>query len=97
MNDQASLTAEDRASKRAKEWTELTWHVAAFAIVNGFLWAIDIAQGGGLNWAFWPTIGWGIALAFHVASYVMDANDQGGRKYQEFLAEERAKDVSNQG
>ena len=97
MSDRAGLTAEDRASKRAKEWTDLTWHVAVFVIVNVLLWSIDIAQGGGLNWAYWPTIGWGIAVAFHVASYKMNVSDQEGRKYQEFLAEERAKDANNQG
>ncbi len=96
MSDQADLTAEDRALKRAKEWTEVTWHVAAYAIINLLLWFMDIAQGGGLNWAFWPTIGWGFAVAFHVVSYVMDVSGQEGRKYQQFLAEERAKDLSDQ-
>ena len=72
MDGQRNLTAEDRALKRAKETTDVMWHVSVYAIVNIFLWFIDIAQGGGLDWAFWPTIGWGIAVAFHVASHVID-------------------------
>jgi hypothetical protein len=96
MSDQTNMTAEDRARKRASEWTEVTWHVASYAIVNVLLWFIDIGQGGGLNWAFWPTIGWGFAVAFHVAHYVMDVSGQEGRKFQQFLAEERAKDSSDQ-
>jgi len=95
MSDQANLTAEDRARKRAKESIDVMWHVTAYAIVNILLWFIDIGQGGGLNWAFWPTIGWGFAVAFHVASYVIDDSGTEGRKYQQFLAEERAKDRSN--
>jgi hypothetical protein len=96
MRDQGNLTAEGRALKRAKDSTDVMWHVAVYAIVNIFLWFIDIAQGGGLNWAFWPTIGWGIAVAFHVASYVIDDSGTKGRMYQRFLAEERAKDSSDQ-
>lgn len=96
MSDRANLTAEDRARKRAKEYTDVMWHVAVYAIVNVVLWFIDIAQGGGLNWAFWPTIGWGVGVAFHVASYVIDESDTKGRKYRQFLAEERAKDASDQ-
>ncbi len=72
------------------------WHVATFAIINVALWALDIAQGGGLDWAYWPTIGWGLGVAFHVASYVLDDSGTEGRKYQQFLAEERAKDGSDQ-
>lgn len=97
MGDQTGLTAEERALKRAKDSTDVMWHVAVFAIVNIFLWAIDIAGGGGVNWAFWPTIGWGIGLAFHVASYVIDDSGAEGRMYQRFLAEERAKEDSDQG
>ncbi len=96
MVEGGNLTAEDRALKRAKDSTDVMWHVAVYAIVNVFLWFIDIAQGGGLNWAFWPTIGWGIGVAFHVASYVIDDSGTQGRKYQQFLAEERAKDNSDQ-
>ena len=96
MGDQGNMTAEDRALKRAKDSTDMMWHIAAYAIINILLWFIDIAQGGGLNWAFWPTIGWGFGVAFHVASYVIDDSGAEGRKYQQFLAEERAKDSTDQ-
>ena len=68
------------------------WHLATFVIINGFLWAIDLYQGGGVNWAFWVTISWGIGLAFHVASYMLDDNGLQNRRYQRYLEEERARD-----
>ena len=34
MRDQGNLTAEDRALKRAKDSTDVMWHVAVYAIVN---------------------------------------------------------------
>lgn len=91
MRYQSNLTAEDRARKRAKEGIEVVWHVAVYVIVSTFLWFVDIAAGGGLDWAFWPTIGWGIVVAFHVATHVIDDNDAKGRLYQKFLAEEQAR------
>jgi hypothetical protein len=91
----AQSTPEERARKRAKERTDVMWHVAAFVVINILLWVIDIGQGGGIDWAFWPTIGWGVGLAFHVASYVIDVSGMEERSYQKFLVEERSKESSD--
>jgi hypothetical protein len=40
-------------------------HAAIFLVVNAFLWIQDIAIGGGLNYAYWVTIPWGIGLVAH--------------------------------
>ena len=96
MSRTTGSTAEERALKRAKEYTDVMWHVAAFAIINPVLWIIDLATGSGIDWAFWPTAGWGLGLAFHIASYVIDDSGRESRKYQQFLAEERAKDAGGQ-
>lgn len=53
-------------------------HFISYVIVNGFLWAIWFFSGnnnmmdfnpmtGNLPWPIWPTLGWGIGLAFHFA------------------------------
>jgi hypothetical protein len=85
-------TAEERARRRVKEYTDLMWHVATFVIVNGFLWGLDIYKGDGVNWAFWVTIGWGVGLAFHAAAYFIGNSGPQSRRYQRVLAEELAKD-----
>lgn len=85
-------TAEERAQRRFDEFAGLMWHVAAFIIVNAFLWGLDIIQGGGVQWAFWTTIPWGVGLAFHVAAYMLEGSNFKERKYQSFLAAEREKD-----
>lgn len=92
MAEVTNSTPEERASKRAEDLTGVLWHLATYIIINGFLWAIDILQGGGVNWAFWVSIGWGIGLAFHIAWYVIDVAGR-GRAYQRFLTEEQAKDT----
>ena len=53
-------------------------HLVSYVIVNGFLWAIwlftshhyeDVnitnIRWGHFPWPVWPTLGWGIGLAFH--------------------------------
>lgn len=92
MTDAASTSPEQRARKRVKEFTDVMWHVATFVIINGFLWAIDIVQGEGVQWAFWVTIAWGIGLAFHVAAYLLSDSGAQNRRYHRFLEEEKARE-----
>jgi hypothetical protein len=47
------------------------WHIAIFTVVNAFLWIEDIAAGGGLEYAYWVTIPWGIGLISHVSVYMV--------------------------
>lgn len=86
MATHAPSTPEERAAKRVKDYTDVLWHVATYVIINGFLWLIAPQA------AFWVTIGWGIALAFHVAYYFIGDAGPGNRRYQAFLAQERARE-----
>ena len=87
-------TPEGRARKRVNDLSSVLWHVGAFVIVNAFLWIVDIAGGGGVEWAYWTTIPWGIGLAFHIAAYFIEERGLEGRKYQQYLAEERERETS---
>lgn len=62
-------TAAGRVEPAERPRQELIAHAAAFTIVNGLLWIQDIAQGGGLEYAYWTTIPWGIGLAAHAIAY----------------------------
>ena len=64
----------------------MLWHLATFLIINAFLWFIDLLQGG-LDWAYWVAITWGIAIAFHVAWYLI--TERGVDKYESSLDQER--------
>jgi hypothetical protein len=59
---------------------------ATFVIINGFLWFIDLQQGG-LDWAYWVTVSWGIAMAFHAAWYFI--TERGVNKYERSLCARR--------
>ncbi len=82
-------TPEERAARRADDLTGLYWHLAVYVVINAFLWALDWFQGGGLQWAYWVTVLWGIGVAFHTAAYLIDDSGFKERKYRQFLQEER--------
>jgi len=84
--DQPKASVETRAARRAGALTGVLWHAATFLIINGFLWFIDLQQSG-LDWAYWVTVSWGIAIAFHVAWYVI--GERGVTKYERTLDQER--------
>lgn len=86
MATETNSTPEERAAKRVKDYTDVMWHAATYAIINTFLWVI-VPQA-----AFWATIGWGIGLAFHIAYYFIGDDGPENRRYQSYLAEERARE-----
>jgi hypothetical protein len=74
---------EERARRQAKYATDLIWHAGTFVIINAMLWFLDIVGGQGVNWAYWVTIFWGIALAFHALAYFVD-----GRRLEDHITQE---------
>ena len=91
-----TLTPQARAERRAKYLTGLIWHLGAFVIINAFFWILDAMGAGGINWAFWITGVWGLALACHTLAYYVDGRDLKGRKAAQFEAEERRRAASLQ-
>jgi hypothetical protein len=62
-------TTDSRDPRKAT--IDLEWHIGAFVIMNAFFWLLDAITGGGITWAFWITIFWGFALAFHVLTWIV--------------------------
>ena len=89
MATATNSTPEERAAKRMKDRSDVMWHVAAYVIINVFLWFVAPQA------AFWVTLGWGIGLAFHIANYFIGDDGPGNRRYQKYLEEERAKEEQN--
>lgn len=81
-------TPEERAARRLKDINGFLWHAATFLIVNGFLWFIDVLDGG-LDFAYWVTITWGIGVAFHLAATLIGEDDESSPRYRRLLQRER--------
>ncbi len=88
MPSHDELTPQQRARKRVEDLSSLLWHLGAYVVVNAFLWIQDIVAGGGLEYAYWVTIPWGVGLAFHALAYFLGERGLEQRKYEQFLAEE---------
>lgn len=57
------------AARIDSELNNLIWHAGIFVAVNAFIWLQDIALGGGVDYALWTTIPWGIGLIIHAFAY----------------------------
>ena len=86
-------TPEERARRRTEEWEGLWWHIAAYVVINTFLWGLDWLTGGGIEWAYWVTFPWLIGLSFHIAAYVIEVRGARDHKYDEFLRRELERDA----
>lgn len=85
-----SATPAQRAHRRAEYLAGLWWHVGTFVVMNAFFWILDLLVGAsGVQWAYWITLFWGLALAFHVVAYLVDGRRLAERKAQQYLAEEQ--------
>jgi hypothetical protein len=66
--------AMERARKRARELKDFYGHLVTYVLVCSLLVVIDLADSSeadefiGLSWAYWPILGWGIAIVIHAVS-----------------------------
>ena len=87
-------TVEELAQARAEYLTGLLWHVGAFVILNVFLWSIDLFLGASrAQWAFWITVVWGFALAFHALAWLIDGRQVQRRRARRYVEHERRPDL----
>ena len=88
-----------RAQRRAKELREFYGHVVTYVVVNTALVIIDVVDSSagtsflGLNWAYWPIIGWGIGLVIHALSVFLPLRRWEERKVQQLYEKERERDI----
>jgi hypothetical protein len=88
----ATQTPEQLARRRAKYLSDLMWHTGAFLIINALFWILDLVVGQqGIQWAFWITLFWGVALAFHTLAYLVAGRQLERRKAQQYLEKERGR------
>jgi hypothetical protein len=84
--------AYEHARRRVADLRGFYVHLAAFAIVNAFLFLLNVISDPDNLWFFWPLLGWGIGLAAHAAYvFLLDSRlgkDWEDRKIREYMADE---------
>jgi 2TM domain len=89
--------AVELATKRVKDLRDFWVHLAMYVVVNAGLVIIDLAQGGGLQWAQWVIFGWGIGIVAHAVNvFVFDSRSISRweeRKIDEYTEEEERRSL----
>jgi len=83
----------------AKKRADFKRHLASYIIINSFLWAIWYITEGRyeglkdfyLAWPIWPTLGWGVGLAFNyfAAYHDMDKDTATQREYDKLMNQKK--------
>ena len=77
MTDDSERILRRQAERRADMKLAFRSHLIAYVLVNAGLVAIDLFTSPGLDWAYWPMLGWGLGLAAHGAvTYFDGMNDR---------------------
>jgi hypothetical protein len=90
--------AMERARARARQLRDFYRHLGTYLVVSVFLVAIDLVTGSegktflGLDWAYWPILGWGIAVAIQAISVAFPMSGWEERKAQELYEKERQRE-----
>ena len=106
MTEHGTDGAVQRAEKRVKKVRDFYGHLMAYLIVNTILVLIDVADGAGsdaflgLDWAYFPIIGWGIFVVLDaISTFGFGSRFFGAaweeRKLREYTEEERRRERAN--
>ena len=83
----------------AKKRADFKKHLYTYIIINGFLWALWYISKDGQEdanwisaWPIWPTLGWGIGVAFdYVGAYHASKENAVEREYEKLKREQQNK------
>jgi hypothetical protein len=93
MNDVSVDTdVRARARKRVEDIKGFYVHVGVYVIVNAALIAINLLSSPDTLWFYWPLLGWGIGLAIHAFTLILEGGILGSdweeRKIDELVQRE---------
>jgi hypothetical protein len=92
--------AMEQARKRAAELKDFYKHLIIYVLVCSLLVVIDVADNNpasdtfiGLQWAYWPIFGWGIAVVIHAISTFVPMRDWEERKARQLYEKEQRRQL----
>ena len=81
-----------RARKRVEDIKGFYVHVGVYVIVNAALLAINLLSSPDTLWFYWPLLGWGIGVAIHAFTLILEGGILGSdweeRKIDELVQRE---------
>jgi hypothetical protein len=91
----------ERARTRARQLRQFYGSLTTYVLVCALLVVIDLVGGStgdtfiGLDWAYWPILGWGIFVLMHGISVAFPRTGWEERKVQELYEKERQRDLQH--
>ena len=88
---------DEKLWRLAKHRASFKRHFATYLVMNVFFWAMwfwgsQSHTHNGLPWPVWPTLGWGLGLAFHyIRAYVSPNSNSVVREYEKLKQEQENK------
>ena len=69
---------------RRTQYHEFLSHFVTYLAVNGGLVGMDLFSNGRLDWAVWPILGWGIAVAIHALSLLAAYSEDNVKEFEKW-------------
>lgn len=73
---QAEAEEAEKAEQRRKAWLGWRAHIASYVAVMTGLLMLDLVTGDGIDWFFFPAIGWGIGILVHTFTLLVTGGEE---------------------
>lgn len=78
------LQAEELRAFRAHSRQEFVAHLTVYLAVNVGLFVMDYMGDRQIDWAFWPVLGWGIAVAIHLGTFLFPSTSESKKEFEKW-------------
>ncbi|MCH7904655.1 MAG: 2TM domain-containing protein [Armatimonadetes bacterium] len=74
---------------RRKQRREFRQHLFCYVVTNALLVGIDVMADGGIDWAMWSILGWGIGIASHAWATLNSDSQPFQEEFEKFRDKKR--------
>ena len=69
-------------------------HLTSYLVINSFLVILDLVTGNGINWAYFPLLGWGLGVFFDGMSKLRYDEEEFQKYYQKQIRKKKTNKLS---
>ncbi|MEZ5163072.1 MAG: 2TM domain-containing protein [Fimbriimonadaceae bacterium] len=80
----SELRERDWQQFRKKQKSDFFSHFTTYLTVNAFMFAMDWMTGGGIDWAYFPLLGWGIGVTIHMFCVLNAESSENQKEFEKF-------------
>lgn len=69
-------------------------HLTSYLVINSFLVILDLVTGNGINWAYFPLLGWGLGVFFDGMSKLRYDEEEFQKYYKKQIRKKKTNNLS---